>query len=286
MTDTRTRNRALVHCLLLPTIFLTVALLGGLRVSAGTGALVFVAPPLVTLILASMLLVLFARARTIDFGRWLSNENPLLANISHALTLAALFSASAQSFNSVLPEAGLLRWMFSFFFLWTLLNNLFSSFDARRLLHSLAALFGLAFLLKHMFLSSLYAPGGGWLRRLAGAVLEGISLGTLDTEAFAPATGYISFFTLALYVCGLVLLPPAPGADAGAEDAARAGEVLSAYHRLSPAERAEARAEILDERRILHEGASSESKQSERYVDAVLEASEGEQKTSSQPRSK
>ena len=186
MTDHRTRNRALVHDVLLPTIFLTVALLGGLRVSALTGAMVFVAPPLVTLILASMLLVLFARAGAIEFGRWLSNENPLLANVSHTLTLAALFFASAQSFNSVLPEAGLLRWMFSFFFLWTLLNNQFSSFDARRLLHSLAALFGLAFLLKHMFLSSLYAPGGGWLRRLAGAVLEGITLGTIDTRALAP----------------------------------------------------------------------------------------------------
>lgn len=210
MTDNRTRNRALARFVLLPTVFLTVALLGGLRVSAGTKALVFVAPPLVTLVLAVMLLALFVRGRALEVGRWLSGDNPLLTNVSHALTLAALFFASAQSFNSVLPEAGLLRWMFSFFFLWTLWNNQFSSFDARRLLRSLAALFGTAFLLKHMLLAALYAPDGGWLKRLAGALLEGVTLGTLDAPAFAPATGYISFFTLALYVCGLVLLPPAP----------------------------------------------------------------------------
>jgi hypothetical protein len=37
-------------------------------------------------------------------------------------------------------------------------------------------------------------------------LLQGASLGTLDAPAFAPATGYISFFTLALYVAGLLLM--------------------------------------------------------------------------------
>ena len=248
MTDHRTRNRALVHYVLLPTVFLTVALLGGLRVGAGTGALVFVAPPLVTLILASMLLALFVRGRAIELGRWLSSENSLLANVSHALTLAALFFASAQSFNSVLPEAGLLRWMFSFFFLWTLWNNQFSFFDARRLLRSLAALFGTAFLLKHMLLASLYAPDGGWLRRLAGVMLEGVTLGTLDAPAFAPATGYISFFALALYVGGLFLLPPAPG-DERTDSATAVDEIARAFDQLSLEERESVREAILNDAR-------------------------------------
>ncbi|HWS55827.1 MAG TPA: hypothetical protein VN228_16930, partial [Pyrinomonadaceae bacterium] len=134
-------------------------------------------------------------------------------NVSHALTLGALFFASAQSFNSVLPERGLLRWVFSFFFLWTLWQNQFAAFDARRLLRGLAALFGTAFVLKHMLLASLYEPEGGWLKRLAGVVLEGATLGTLDARVFAPATGYVSFFALALYVLGLALLPPAPGGE-------------------------------------------------------------------------
>ena len=196
MNDNRERNRALVEFVLLPTLFLTVALLGGVRVAAETGALVFVVPPLVTLILAVMLLALFVRGRAVVPGRWLSGEHAVLTNVSHALTLAALFFASAQCFNSVLPERGLLRWVFSLFFLWALWQQQFAPFDARRLLRSLAALFGTAFVLKHLLLSSLYDPDGGWLKRLAGVLLEGVSLGTLDAPVYAPATGYVSFFTL------------------------------------------------------------------------------------------
>ena len=204
------RNRALVRYIALPLVFLTVALLGGLRVSASEHAFVFFAPPLVTLILATLLMLLFVRGHLIELRAWLNSERPALENISHALTLAALFFASAQAFNSVLPERGLLFWLFSFFFLWTLWNNQFSEFDAKRLLRSLTVLFGTAFVLKHMLIASLYAPEGGFLKRLTGALLEGVSLGTLDAQPFAPATGYISFFTLALYVGGLVLLPPTP----------------------------------------------------------------------------
>lgn len=211
LMDNRERNRALVEFVLLPTIFLTVALLGGLRVSAEAGALVFVAPPLVTLILGVMLLLLFARGGAVEVGRWLSGENPVLTNVSHALTLASLFFASAQSFNSVLPERGLLRWVFSFFFLWTLWQHQFAPFDARRLLRSLAALFGTAFVLKHLLISALYDPEGGWLRRVGAVIFEGLTEGTVGgRQAFAPSTGYISFFALALYIAGLVMLPPAP----------------------------------------------------------------------------
>lgn len=210
----RSTNRALVAHVLLPTLFLTAALLGGVRVGAEGGAIRFVPPPLITLILASMLLALFVRGRAIELGRWLSPELPAVENVSHALTLACLFFASAQAFNSVLPDAGLLRWMLSFFFLWTLWQNQFSAFDARRLLRSLAALFGTAFVVKHMLLAPLYEPGGGWLKRLAGVVAEGVTLGTLGGEAQSSATGYVSFFTLALYVLALVLLPPAPDDEA------------------------------------------------------------------------
>lgn len=210
MTDNRALNLALLRFLGLPTIFLTVALLGGLRVSAETNAFIFIPPPLITLILAVMLMSLFVRGRLIELGRWLATEHTPLANVAHALTLGALFFASAQAFNSVLPESGLFRWMFSFFFLWTLWNNQFSVFDPRRLLRSLAVLFGTAFFLKHMLLASLHAPEGGWLRRLTTTLLEGVTLGALAPEPFAAATGYISFFALALFVAGLVLLPSAP----------------------------------------------------------------------------
>lgn len=205
MSD-RARNRSLVHFIVLPLIFLTVALLGGLRVNAEANAFVFIAPPLVTLLLATLLMLLFFRGHLIELHRWVSIDRPSLTNVSHSWMLITLFFASAQALNSVLPERGLLHWLFAFFFLWTLWNNQFVPFDARRLLRSLAILFGTAFVLKHLLLAGLYSSDGGWLKRLAGVLLQGVSLGTLDAPTFAPATGYISFFTLALYVAGLILL--------------------------------------------------------------------------------
>jgi hypothetical protein len=243
----RSRNRALVRFIALPMIFLTVALLGGLRVSAEDRVFIFIAPPLVTLLLAILLMLLFVRGHLIEFKAWLRSDRPPLENISHALTLLALFFASAQAFNSVLPERGLLFWLFSFFFLWTLWNNQFSSFDAKRLLRSLAVLFGTAFVLKHMLIASLYAPEGGWLKKLAGMLLEGVSLGTLDAQPFAPATGYISFFTLALYVTGLVLLPSAP--ESAPDEDVR--QLLTAYRQLTPLERETVREAITQEQTLL-----------------------------------
>ena len=199
-------NRALVDFLVLPFLFLTVALLGGLRVDAETRHFVFIAPPLVTLVLAILLMLLLVRGGLLRFQEWVRSDLPPLTNVAHIWMFVTLFFATVQAFNSVLPERGLFHWMFAFFFLWTLWNNQFSSFDPRRLLRSLAILFGTAFILKHMLLASLYNPEGGWLKRLAGSLLQGVTEGTLDAPGFAPATGYVAFFTLVLYVGGLILL--------------------------------------------------------------------------------
>jgi hypothetical protein len=206
VVDNRLRNQAVVSYWALPLIFLTVALLGGLRVGSDDHAFIFFPPPLITLVLAVLLMLLFVRGGLIELRSWIAGNNPPLSNVSHIWVLLTLFFASAQAFNTVLPERGLLHWLFSFFFLWTLWNNQFSSFDARRLLRSLVVLFGTAFVLKHMLLASLYAPDGGWLKRVAGLLAQGVTLGALDAPAFAPATGYISFFTLGLYIPGLLLM--------------------------------------------------------------------------------
>jgi hypothetical protein len=237
----RSRNRALLRFILLPMIFLTVALLGGLRIDVDTHAFVFVPPPLITLILSVLLMILFVRGHAIELREWVGSHQPPVTNVSHVLTLLALYFASAQAFNSVLPERGLLFWLFSFFFLWTLWNNQFSSFDARRLLRSLAVLFGTAFFLKHMFLASLFSPEGGWAKRIAGFMLEVGTLGTLDYQVFAPATGYISFFTLALYVGGLILLTPSPETEQ-----VDARKLIDAYQNLPQLERMTVRQAIMD----------------------------------------
>jgi hypothetical protein len=235
------RNRALLRFILLPMIFLAVALLGGLRIDAETHAFIFIPPPLITLILSVLLMTLFVRGHAIELRQWVGSHQPALTNLSHSLTMLTLYFASAQALNSVLPERGLLFWLFSFFFLWTLWNNQFSSFDARRLLRSLAVLFGTAFFLKHMFLASLFSPEGGWAKKLTGFLLEVGTLGTLDYQIFAPATGYISFFTLALYVGGLILLTPTPEPE---EMSAR--KLLHAYQNLPALERMTVREAIMD----------------------------------------
>jgi hypothetical protein len=236
----RSRNRALLRFILLPMIFLTVALLGGLRIDVETHAFVFVPPPLITLVLSVLLMILFVRGHAIELKQWVGSDQPTITNVSHVLTLLTLYFASAQAFNSVLPERGMLFWLFSFFFLWTLWNNQFSSFDARRLLRSLAV-FGTAFFLKHMFLASLFSPEGGWAKKLAGFLLEVGTFGTLDFQTFAPATGYISFFTLALYVGGLILLTPSPEPEE-----MKARHLIQAYQELPALERMTVREAIMD----------------------------------------
>ncbi len=200
----RAANQTLVNYVALPLIFLTVTLLGGLRV-AEDGAFVFLPPQLITLILAVLLMLLFIRGGLFQLRMWIAIDNPPLTNAANVWLLLVMFFASAQVFNSVLPERGLLHWLFAFFFLWTLWNNQFSSFDARRLLRSLVVLFGTAFVLKHMLLASLYAPDGSWLKRLTAALVQGATVGSFDAPTFAPSTGYISFFTIALYIVGLIL---------------------------------------------------------------------------------
>ena len=234
------RNRALVDFVVLPLLFLTVALLGGLRIGAESRTFVFIAPPLVTLLLATLLMLLFVRGGLIRFHQWVGSEFSPLTNLAHIWMFITVFFASAQAFNSVLPERGLLYWMFSFFFLWTLWNNQFSSFDARRLLRSLAILFGTAFVLKHMLLASLYSPEGGWLKRLAEVLLQGVAL---DAPSFAPATGYIAFFTLALYVAGLMVLAFA----VNDETRVVTHTLVEEYRQLSAAERLAVREAILDD---------------------------------------
>lgn len=204
--ENKLKNKALVSYVVLPILFLTVILLGGLRVNSEDRAFMFFVPSLITLVLAALLVILFVRGRLIEVQTLVSGSNPPLVNVSHVWLLVVLFFASAQAFNSVLPERGLLHWLFSFFFLWTLWNNQFSTFDARRLLRSLVVLFGTAFILKHVLLASIHSSDGGWLKNLTSTLVSSVTLGALDTNQFAPASGYISFFTLSLYLIGLVLL--------------------------------------------------------------------------------
>lgn len=186
-------------------------------------------------------MLLFVRGGLLRFHQWVGSDLPPLTNVAHIWMFITIFFGSAQAFNSVLPERGLFHWLFSFFFLWTLWNNQFSSFDTRRLLRSLTILFGTAFILKYVLLASLYSPDGGWLNRVAGTLLQGVTLSGVDTSTFATVTGYIAFFTLALYVVGLILLAFAVNDEAPVVTPALVDE----YRQLSAAERQAVREAIL-----------------------------------------
>lgn len=203
------RRRMIVTThVLLPLIFLTVALLGGLRLAAADSSFIFLPPPLFCLIFAAVLIVLFARAGILRLHAWFSHSYSVFRNAENGWLLFTLFAASAQLFNSLLPEQGLPFWVVGFCFFWTLWNNLFAEFDPKRLVRSLGALFGLAFVVKYLVLANLTAPeSGNWLSRLIENPGKEAFTWLFDLPRFSAGTGYIQFFTAALYFVGLLLLP-------------------------------------------------------------------------------
>ncbi|MGI9035470.1 MAG: hypothetical protein ACR2GD_05465 [Pyrinomonadaceae bacterium] len=195
--------------LLVPAIFLVVTLLGGLRISADTNAFLFLKPALVCLIFAAVLMLLFFRVHLLEIDGWFSEKFSTVKNIADAAILFTLFTASAQIFNSLLPEKGLPFWIIALLFFWTLWNNLFSIFNAKRLLQSLGGLFALAFVIKYLVLASLsFTNEPTWTQKILEGVMREASFGLIDLPKFADATGYLQFFALGFYLVGLFLLKP------------------------------------------------------------------------------
>ena len=208
-TEIELRQRRLyLRYLLLPFLFLTVALLGGLRIDGADRSFIFLKPSLLCLILAVIMLTLFFRSGLIRLNGWFGEDMKMLKNASNAAVLLTLFAATSQLFNSLLPEQGITFWIVAFCFFWTLWNNLFADFDTKKLLRSLGALFGLAFVTKYLVLANLTAPAGrSWFEALTeNPGQEAVTL-LLDLPRFSASTGYIQFFAAALYLFGLFLLP-------------------------------------------------------------------------------
>ena len=202
-------QRAYLLYLLLPLIFLTVTLLGGMRLDGVDRSFIFLPPSLFCLIAASILMILFFRAGLLRLEGWFSESFDLVKNVANASVLAAMFAASTQLFNSLLPERGLPLWVVGFCFFWTLWNNLFSNFDTRRLLRSLGALFGLAFVVKYIVLANLTAPSSdSWLQSILENPVREAATAILDLPRFSAGTGYLQFFAVAFYLLGLFLSPP------------------------------------------------------------------------------
>ncbi len=175
---------------------------GGLRLSFDANAFLFLKPQLICLILSAILMVLFVRAKLIKIGAFFAEDFSLLKNICNALILLTLFAATTQVFNSLLPEKSIAFWIIAFCFLWSLQTNLFAELSSKKLLISLASLFGLAFVVKYFVLASLVSSNETWMQK----IFSELSAGLLDLPKFSSATGYIQFFTLILYLAGIYLI--------------------------------------------------------------------------------
>ncbi|MEO5857490.1 MAG: hypothetical protein ABIR33_00930 [Pyrinomonadaceae bacterium] len=203
-----TLNTLYLRHIVLPAIFLTVTLLGGLRIASLDGAFVFFRPALVCLIFGAILLVLFARSGVLRVDGWFSESFTPIKNAANGLVITSLFAAATQIFNSLLPEQGLTFWIVAFCFFWTLWNNLFADFDPRQLFRSLGGLFGLAFVAKYLVLANLTAPAGRtWFETLTENPGQEAITRLLDLPRYAGSTGYIQFFAVALFLLGLYLFP-------------------------------------------------------------------------------
>lgn len=205
------RERGVWHeALTLPVIFLTVALLGGLRID-GAGRLGFMPPPLMALVLAVLLLGALYRSGALVPARLVHPSRTGLANASGVVVIVTLGLAAAQVLGTLTPEGGLLALVFNIAWLVLLGNTVTARPDRNRLLASLLVVFGAAFVVKYVLLGALYAPDGGLTKRVVLALMEGVSLGSLAYEPAGPATGYVAFVAVLLFLGGVASLPHGNG---------------------------------------------------------------------------
>jgi hypothetical protein len=188
----------------LPLMFLTVTLLGGLRVGSRVS---FVPPPLFALVLGMMLFAVLVRGRVLAPDRLMHASRSPLENLNGAVVMLATFFAATQIFNLVTPESGLPFLLFNVFLFVLLINTIAAAPDRVSVLRSLAVITGAAFILKFIILGAISDPGEGALKRVLYALLEGVTLGTLTQPPLHPVAGYLAFATLVLFLIGLAMLP-------------------------------------------------------------------------------
>lgn len=196
--------KATTEAVYLPVLFLTVTLLGGLRVA---DRLTFVPPPLFSLVLGVMVFGVLVRGRVLAADSLMSASRTSLENLSGFVVILSTFFAATQVFNLVTPESGLPFLLFNVFLFVLLVNTLAGAHDRVSVLRSMGVIVGAAFILKFIVLGAISEPGDTMLKRVLYALLEGVTLGTLTQPRLHPVAGYIAFTTLVLFLVGLAMLP-------------------------------------------------------------------------------
>ena len=203
---------AAIEAVCLPMLFLTVALVGGLRID---DRVTFVPPPLFALILGVMLLGVLVRGRVLEPERFMSASRPALANLNGSTVIFSTFFAATQVFNLLAPQSGLPYLLFNVFLFVLLVNTLAGFPDRISVLRSVGVITGSAFILKFVVLGAISDPGEGALKRILYVLLEGVTLGTLTQPPLHPIAGYLAFAALAMFLIGLAMLSTRPRFEAG-----------------------------------------------------------------------
>ena len=190
----------------LPVLFLSVVLLGGLRL---TDTETLVAPTPYELILGVLMLRLLLQSGALSPHQLLSSARTSLANINGAVVIATLWIAASQTLALLTPDSGVPRLAFSIFFLILLLNTAAASPDRERLLRSLGVTFGAAFVVKFVVLQTMSSPGESPAKRALLALVDGVTAGVLLQQRLRPLTAYLAFVAVALFLIGVSLLPHA-----------------------------------------------------------------------------
>jgi len=217
---------AVREAIALPLLFLSVLLIGGLRIAETT---VLVAPSPYLLVLGVLLVRVVVQSGALAPERLLSSSRSALANANGFVVLATLWIAAAQVLAVLIPESGVPELGFSVFFLILLLNTAAAAPDRIRLLRSLSVTFGAAFILKFVVLHGLSAPGDGPIKRALHALLDNMTLGALMQNVPHPITAYLALFAVMLFLVGLFLLPYRGGLDITA--IARTVDTTDLHHR-------------------------------------------------------
>jgi hypothetical protein len=192
------------EALTLPVLFLSVLLIGGIRIGAETP---LIAPSPYVLVLAVLLVRVAVQSGAVAVEQLLGSRRSTLANLNGVVLLATFWVAAAQTLAVLIPDSGVPRLAGGVFFLVLLLNTAAASPDRQRLLRSLAVTFGAAFVLKFVVLDSLSGPAESAVRRALLALLDGVTAGALVQVSLPRASGYLALLAIALFLLGLLLLP-------------------------------------------------------------------------------
>lgn len=197
------------EAVVLPAIFLTAALLGGLEPGA---ARPWTAASPFSLVLGFLLIGVLARAGALRAERLLNAQRSPLANANGLVVLLSLFAATSQALHMLTPRSGLPGLIVGLVLFLMLVNTYVVVPDRRRVLRSIAVVLGSAFVLKFVVLAALADTDASRTRRVLIALFDLATLGTISQEPIAPAAGYLAFAVCLLYLAGVSALPARPEA--------------------------------------------------------------------------